>query len=101
MDIRTKNRTNYLNRFRNRFARCFIGCATLTLLPLMMESALAAGPEDEVRTTFDRFVVAQNAHDIKAVESLLLDSPNFLWITRGAPIWGQQAALQRFVALYE
>jgi hypothetical protein len=24
-----------------------------------------------------------------------------LWITRGVPIWGSQAALKRFVALYE
>jgi hypothetical protein len=54
-----------------------------------------------VRGTFDRFVAAQNAHDIKAVESLLLGSPNFLWITRGAPVWGRDAALQRFASLYQ
>ena len=52
-------------------------------------------------TTFDRFVTAQNAHDIKAVESLLLGSPNFLWITRGTPVWGADAALKRFATLYE
>jgi hypothetical protein len=28
---------------------------------------------------------AQNAHDIKAVESLLLGSPNFLWIRAACP----------------
>jgi len=50
---------------------------------------------------FDRFVVAQNAHDLKAVGELLLDSPGFLWITRGAPIWGRDAALKRFEALYQ
>jgi ketosteroid isomerase-like protein len=94
-------RTNPVDHFRNNTARCLIGCATLPLISLMMESAIAAGPEDDVRATFDRFVVAQNAHDIKAVGSLLLDSPDFLWITRGAPIWGQEAALRRFVALYE
>ena len=54
-----------------------------------------------MRSTFDRFVTAQNAHDIKAVKSLLLGSPDFLWVTRGAPIWGQDAALKRFAALYE
>jgi hypothetical protein len=42
-----------------------------------------------------------NAHNIKAVESLLLGSPNFLWITRGMPVWGHDAALKRFTALYE
>jgi ketosteroid isomerase-like protein len=73
---------------------------TLMLILLTIESAVAA-PEDEVRATFDRFVTAQNAHDITAVESLLLGSPNFLWITRGTPIWGQDAALKRFAALYD
>jgi ketosteroid isomerase-like protein len=66
----------------------------------MIKPAVAA-PEDEVRATFDRFVAAQNAHDVKAVESLLLGSPNFLWITRGTPVWGPDAALKRFTALYE
>ena len=54
-----------------------------------------------MRAAFDRFVTAQNAHDIKAVESLLLGSANFLWITRGTPVWGADAALKRFAALYE
>ena len=61
----------------------------------------AAAPEDDVRKTFDQFVVAQNAHNILAVESLLLESPDFLWITRGVAIWGRDAALKRFRALYE
>jgi ketosteroid isomerase-like protein len=61
----------------------------------------AAPPQDEVRQTFERFVAAQNAHDVQAVEALLLDSADFLWITRGTPIWGREAALKRFKALYE
>jgi ketosteroid isomerase-like protein len=101
MNKRTNHRTNQADHFRDGIARCLIGCATLPLISLMMESAIAAGPEDEVRATFDRFVVAQNAHDIQAVRSLLLDSQDFLWITRGTPVWGQEAALKRFVALYE
>jgi len=61
----------------------------------------AAGTEDDVRAAFDRFVAAQNDHDIRAVNNLLLDSPDFLWITRGTPLWGREAALKRFAALYE
>jgi hypothetical protein len=45
-------------------------------------------------------VAAQNAHDLSAVGELLWDSPQFLWITRGAPIWGRLPALARFEALY-
>jgi hypothetical protein len=58
-------------------------------------------PKDEVRATLERFVAAQNAHDIKALESLLLKSPNLLWITRGTPVWGSDSALKRFSALDE
>jgi hypothetical protein len=64
-------------------------------------SAAHASVEDEVRAAFDRFVRIQNAHDAKALEPLLADSPQFLWITRGTAVWGRDAALQRFSKLYE
>ena len=88
------------DRLRSSFVRHLIVCVTLMTLILTIKPAIAA-PEDEVRATFDRFVVAQNAHDIKAVESLLLGSPDFLWITRGTAVWGHDAALKRFKALYD
>lgn len=100
MNMRANCRTNRSNVYRGRVAGRLIACMTLMFILLTIESAVAA-PEDEVRAAFDRFVAAQNAHDIKAVESLLLGSPNFLWITRGTPIWGHDAALKRFAALYD
>src|SRR5689334_1168757 len=76
--------------------------AAIALMAIFLITAPAmGGSEDEVRSTFDRFVTAQNAHDIKAVQSLLLGSPDFLWVTRGRAVWGQEAALKRFAALYE
>ena len=86
--------------FRSGVVRYLMVCVTLMIFALMIKPAVA-GPEDEVRATFERFVAAQNAHDIKAVEAVLLGSPNFLWITRGTPIWGRDAALKRFSALYD
>src|SRR2546422_2289239 len=77
-----------------------ISIAALLAL-LITPSTASANPQDEVRAAFDQFVVAQNAHDIAAVGALLLDSPSFLWITRGTPIWGHAAALQRFESLYK
>lgn len=79
---------------------------TIRFLPILSMAVLivgpssAATPEQEVRATFDRFVAAQNAHDIRAVESLLLDSPQFLWVTRGSAVWGRGEALKRFETLY-
>jgi uncharacterized protein (TIGR02246 family) len=73
----------------------------LVVVVLTSVSVVKAAPEDEVRAVIDRYVDAQNAHDLGAVAELLWDSPQFLWITRGAPIWGRQPALTRFEALYQ
>ena len=81
-------------------AHTLAGSAVIAALCVAPKLAVAA-PEEEVRAAFQQFVTAQNAHDVKAVEGLLLASPDFLWITRGAPIWGKDAALQRFAALYQ
>src|SRR5271167_1674806 len=84
----------------SRISRRMVAYTALVSISLVANAASAA-PEDEVRATLDRFVAAQNAHDIKALESLLLNSPDFLWITRGTPVWGSDSALKRFSALYE
>jgi hypothetical protein len=75
--------------------------ASALLLSALFLNPANAAPQDEIRATFERFVVAQNDHDIAKLGSLLLASPDFLWITRGMPIWGSEAALKRFAALYE
>lgn len=67
----------------------------------LLAASMSASPaEEEIRAVFDRFVQAQNAHDAKAVEALLLDSPTFLWITRGMAVWGRGDAVRRFESLY-
>jgi uncharacterized protein (TIGR02246 family) len=67
----------------------------------LMSGPACADSRDDVRAAFDRFVAAQNDHDAKAVAALLLNSPDFLWITRGTAVWGHEAAMKRFGALYE
>jgi len=77
-------------------------CLLMAVLALSVGVAgVEAGPEDDVRAVVQRFVAAQNAHDLVAVGELLWDSPRFLWITRGAAIWGRQPALARFELLYQ
>lgn len=97
--IRAISNTRQIGLSRNRTARRWAACVVFVLVPMI--GPAAAGSDEEVRGTFDRFVAAQNAHDIAAVESLLVVSPEFLWITRGAPVWGADAALERFASLYE
>jgi hypothetical protein len=65
----------------------WIGSRTaLTAVLMICAGSVQAGTEDEVKAQFSRFVAAQNAHDLKAVGDMLLDSPAFLWIRRGAPV---------------
>ena len=99
MNDATNNLTNYDAR-RFGISRRMMAYIALLLISLVANAASAA-PEDEVRATFERFVATQNAHDVKALEYLLLNSPDFLWITRGTAVWGSDSALKRFTALYE
>jgi ketosteroid isomerase-like protein len=69
-------------------------------VPLVARSPAAASPESDVRATYEAFVKAQNDHDMAALTSLLWNNDNFLWITRGAPIWGRGPALDRFRTLW-
>ena len=76
------------------------GLATVSMIGPKRATAQAASPS-EARAAFERFVMAQNAHDAPAVEGMLWNSPDFLWITRGVAIWGREAAMERFRALYQ
>jgi hypothetical protein len=86
---------------RRRGVASTLRVATILMAISWTVNLATAGPEEEVRAAFDRFVTSQNSHDIKAVESSLLGSPNFLWITRGNAVWGQDAAVRRFATLYD
>jgi len=83
---------------------CHPGKSFITALLVagaLSATGATASQEDEVRAAFDQFVSAQNAHDVQALNTVLVDSPQFIWITRGTVVWGREAALQRFAKLYE
>ena len=82
-------------------SKTFIEALSVAGILIIASTSARAAPEDDVRAVFDQFVKAQNSHDLSAMQGLLLDSPNFLWVTRGAPIWGRDAALKRFETLYQ
>jgi uncharacterized protein (TIGR02246 family) len=63
--------------------------------------ARASTMEEEVRAVFDKYIATQNAHDLKGMRSLLADSPDLLWISRGKPIWGREAALKTLEERYK
>ena len=71
------------------------------LIVLTSVGSAWAGADEDIRAAMESFVAAQNAHDVRAVADTLLDSPQFLWITRGTAIWGRPAALARFESLYK
>ncbi len=65
------------------------------LLAFCLGAPAYADPRQEVRALYETFVAAQNAHDIDAVRTVLSDSPDFLWISDGRPVWGREAMLTR------
>jgi uncharacterized protein (TIGR02246 family) len=71
------------------------------LLAMGAMSARAASMEEEVRAVFDKYISTQNAHDLKGMRNLLSDSPEMLWISRGKPIWGREAALKTLEERYK
>jgi uncharacterized protein (TIGR02246 family) len=75
--------------------------AVLAIGAVACGPARAATTEQEVRAVFDKYIAAQNAHDLKAMRGLLADSPDFLWISRGKPIWGRDAALKNLEERYK
>lgn len=91
---------NESTHFRHA-CKAFIAGLLVSGLMAFSATGTSATRDDDVRAVFDQFVRAQNSHDIAAVRDVLLDSPDFLWITRGTPIWGRDAALKRFETLYQ
>jgi len=69
-----------------------------SLVALCLGLPAAADPEADIRALYTAFVTAQNAQDIDAVRPLLSDSPDFLWITDGRPVWGRDAMLERMAS---
>ena len=76
------------------------------ILALALLAEVAAGParadwSEEVRATYERFVAAQNARDLRRVREMLLDGPQFLWVTDGMSVWGREAMLERMASFQE
>lgn len=67
----------------------------LALLGLLAATPLRAGPAEEARDLYARFVAAQNAHDFPAVRATLLADERFLWVTNGLALRGPDAAIAR------
>src|ERR1700736_4741420 len=63
------------------------------LVLFLIPHIAAADATSEVKELFQRFVAAQNNRDVDAFRNLLLESTDFLWLGRGAPVWGRDAVL--------
>ena len=61
----------------------------------------AGSNEAGARNLFVKFVAAQNAHDANEVKSLLWDSPEMLFFSRGVETRGADAVGDRLKAYYQ
>jgi hypothetical protein len=68
----------------------------LGIVCLLLPQAGWADATADVKAVFERFIAAQNVRDMETLKGLLLDTPSFLWVVRGTPVWGRDEALQGF-----
>jgi hypothetical protein len=74
---------------------------SLTAAAALSTSLACAAPRDQIRLGFSRFIAAQNAHDVKAVDESLVASAEFLWIAPGQVVRGRDAALMHLDQLFK
>ncbi|MGV8921593.1 MAG: DUF4440 domain-containing protein [Pseudomonas sp.] len=74
--------------------------AVVTSACILVSIASAAAPEEEATELFKRFIVARHAHDDVTVESILWNSSEFLWVSRGIQTRGRDAAMKLFRSYY-
>ncbi|UFS91007.1 DUF4440 domain-containing protein [Bradyrhizobium daqingense] len=75
--------------------------AALCLAVTFGSGGRALANDAEARTTFEKFIAAQNAHDADAVKAMLWNSPGTLLFARGIETRGRDAVAARFKAYYE
>jgi hypothetical protein len=76
--------------------------AILAVTIVAFDGCASAQPnEGEARAFFMRFVAAQNAHDAGEVKSMLWNSPQMLFFSRGIETRGADAAADRFKEYYQ
>ena len=68
---------------------------------LLAATPVRAEPEDDIRAAFAGFVDALNAHDVNAIDRLLVDSSQFLWIDPESVVRSRDDALNRFNELFK
>lgn len=65
------------------------------------DTSKAGNVEGELRNLYERFVTAQNNHDLDAVRETLSPREDFLWISDGKPFWGREAMIKRMASFQE
>ena len=80
-----------------------VGAALLLVIMTVASGSYSSAAADEAaaRVFFVKFVAAQNAHDADEVRSMLWNSPNMLWFSRGVETRGRDAVVARFKEYYE
>lgn len=79
--------------------------ASVSLISLALPQSESARPEASVRAAYKQLIDAENAHDLKAVATLVEDSPNSLFVAK-APVgwqgyWGKRDIMDHFRELYQ
>jgi uncharacterized protein (TIGR02246 family) len=69
--------------------------AAIAAFWIMLGQSAKADISSDVRALYQQFITAQNAGDMEEVRSLLIDRPDFLWVTDGMAVWGRDPTIAR------
>ena len=86
---------------RRRHVAAMTAAFFLTATVLSAGPALAAANDAEARAIFEKFIVAQNAHNADDMKALLWNSPGTLLFARGIETRGRDEVAARFKAYYK
>lgn len=72
-------------------------------LSLMLAAGNAfAQAQEEVKLLFDRYIQAENEHNLATVGQALHDSKDMLWVMPGGtPVWGRDAVMLELTKKYQ
>jgi ketosteroid isomerase-like protein len=72
-----------------------LGMWVLLAFTAWMTMTVRADTRGDVLALYGGFAQAQNARDLVRVKALLIDSPDFLWVSDGKSVWGRDALVER------